>query len=77
MKLKILSWNVRGLNDEKETKNNEVSYQNEKSRLSVFVRNQGAQDDPELGQELRIGGFLGWGAMEARGGAGCVVVFLG
>lgn len=43
----------------------------------MFVRNQGAQDDPELGQELRIGGFLGWGAMEARGGAGCVVVFLG
>ena len=43
----------------------------------MFVRNQGARDDPELSQELGVGGFLKWGAMEARGGAGCVVVFLG
>ena len=43
----------------------------------MFVSNEGARDDPELSQELRVGGFLGWGAMEARGGAGCVVFFLG
>ncbi|RVW81037.1 hypothetical protein CK203_045406 [Vitis vinifera] len=39
------------------------------TNVSTTTRVLCARDDPELSQELRVGGFLGWGAMEARGGA--------
>ena len=75
MKLRILSWNVRGAND-----------RNKRMVLKSFIKTQKLDlvwiqetkiQDMSLGvvRSLGIGKFIEWGAVNARGASGGIVVF--
>ena len=75
MKLRILSWNVRGAND-----------RNKRMVLKSFIKTQKLDlvwiqetkiQDMSLGvvRSLGIGKFIEWGAVNVRGASGGIVVF--
>ncbi|KAJ9701497.1 hypothetical protein PVL29_006726 [Vitis rotundifolia] len=75
MKLKILSWNVRGANDRNKRKVIKTLIRSQKVDM-VCLQETKIQDMSQgVVHSLGVGRFLGWGAVNARGAAGGVVVF--
>ena len=72
MKIKILSWNVQGVND-----------RNKRSSIKALIRSHKVdlvclqETKMSLGvvRSLGVGRFLDWGVLNVRGAAGVVLVF--
>ena len=75
MKIKILSWNVRGVNDINKRKIIKALISSQKVDLVCLYETK--MQDISLGvvQSLGVGRLLEWGVLNARGTAGGVVVF--
>ena len=75
MKLKILSWNVRGANDR--NKRNVIKALIRSQKVDVVCLQETKIQDMSQGvvHSLGVRRFLGWGAVSAKGAAGGVVVF--
>ena len=75
MKLKILSWNVRGANDRNKRKVIKALIRSQKVDV-VCLQETKIQDMSQgVVHSLGVRRFLGWGAVSAKGAAGGVVVF--
>ena len=75
MKIKILSWNVRGANDRAKRKVIKALIRSQRADLVCLQETKIQDMSREIVHSLGVGRFLGWGAMSARGAAGEVVVF--
>ncbi|RVW87760.1 Transposon TX1 uncharacterized 149 kDa protein [Vitis vinifera] len=75
MKLKILSWNVRGANDRSKRKVIKALIRSQKVDLVCLQETKIQEMSQGVIHSLGVGRFLGWGAVDARGAAGGVVVF--
>ena len=75
MKIKILSWNVRGANDRVKRKVIKALIRSQRADLACLQETKIQDMSRRIVHSLGVGKFLGWGAMSARGAAGGVVVF--
>ena len=75
MKLKILSWNVRGANDRNKRKVIKALIRSQKVDMVCLQETKIQEMSQGVIHSLGVGRFLGWGAVDARGAAGGVVVF--
>ena len=75
MKLKILSWNVRGANDRNKMKVVKALIRSQKVDVVCLPEIKSQEMSQGVIHNLGVGRFLGWGAVNARGTAGGVVVF--
>ena len=74
MKIKILSWNVRGINDRNKRKLIKALISSHKVDLVCLQETKMAEMSLGVVRSLGVGRFLEWGALNARGAAGGVVV---
>ena len=75
MKLKILSWNVRGANDRNKRKVIKALIRSQKVDVVWLQETKIQEMSQGVIHSLGVGRFLGWGAVNARGAVGGVVVF--
>ena len=75
MKIKILSWNVRGLNDSNKRKLIKALISSQKVDLVCLQETKMTEMSLGVVRSLGVGRFLEWGVLNARGAAGGVVVF--
>ena len=75
MKIKILSWNVRGVNDRNKRKIIKALISSQKVDLVCLQETKMTEMSLGLVQSLGVGRFLEWEALNARRAAGRVVVF--
>ena len=75
MKIKIISWNVRGANDRNKRKVIKALIRSQKVDLLCLQETKIQEMSQGVIHSLGVGRFLGWGAVSARGVAGGVVVF--
>ena len=75
MKIKIISWNIRGVNDRDKRKVIKALIRSQKADLVCLQETKIQDISREIIHSLGVGRFLGWGAMSARGAASGVVVF--
>ena len=75
MKLKILSWNVRGANDRNKRKVIKALIRSQKVDVVCLQETKIQEMSQGVIHSLGVGRFLGWGAVNARGAVGGVVVF--
>ena len=75
MKLKILSWNVRGVNDKNKRKVIKALIKLQRVDLVCLQETKIQDISQKVVHNLGVGRFLGWGAVSVRGAAGGVVVF--
>ncbi|RVW51067.1 LINE-1 retrotransposable element ORF2 protein [Vitis vinifera] len=70
MKIKIISWNIRGANDRDKRKVIKALIRSQRADLGVCLQETKIQDISRgIVHSLGVGRFLGWGAMSARGAA--------
>ena len=74
MKIKILSWNVRGVDDRNKMKVIKALIRSQRMDLVCLQETKIQDISWGIVHSLGVGRFLGWGAMSARGVAGGVVV---
>ena len=75
MKLKILSWNVRGVNDKNKRKLIKALIRSQNVDLVCLQETKMTEMSLGVVWSLGVERFLEWGALDARGVAGGVVVF--
>ena len=75
MKLRILSWNVRGANDIDKRRMIKDVIKSQKADLVCLQETKIQKMSNGMVKSLRIGRCLEWGALNSRGTAGGVVVF--
>ena len=75
MKIKILSWNVRGVNDKNKRKIIKALISSQKVDLVCLQETKMTEMSLGVVRSLGVGRFLEWGALNAWGAAGRVVVF--
>ena len=75
MKIKILSWNVRGVNDRNKRKLIKALIRSQKVDLVCLQETKMTEMSLGVVRSLGVGRFLEWGALNAKGAAGGVVVF--
>ncbi|RVW36583.1 LINE-1 retrotransposable element ORF2 protein [Vitis vinifera] len=75
MKIKIISWNIRGANDRVKRKVIKALIRLQRADLVCLQETKIQDISRGIVHSLGVGKFLGWGAMSARGAAGGVVVF--
>ena len=75
MKLKVMSWNVRGVNDRDKRKVLKAFIRSKKANIvclqEIEIQNMSVGTVHSLG----VGRFLDWGTMDAEGYAGGILVF--
>ena len=74
MKIKILSWNVRGVNDRNKRKLIKALIRSQKVDLVCLQETKMIEMSLGVVRSLGVGRFLEWGALNARGAVGGVVV---
>ena len=74
MKIKILSWNVRGANDRAKRKVIKALIRSQRADLVCLQETKIQEMSQGVIHILGVGRFLGWGAVNARGAVGGVVV---
>ena len=77
MKIKFLSWNVRGANDKNKRKIIKALIKSQRVDLVCFPETKIQDMSLGLVPSLGVGRFLGWGAVNARGAAGGVGSHMG
>ena len=75
MKIKILAWNVQEVNDKNKRKLIKALISSQKVDLVCLQQNKMTEMSLGAARSLGVGRFLEWGALNARGAAGGVVVF--
>ena len=75
MKIKILSWNVRGVNDKNKRKIIKALISSQKVDLVCLQETKMTEMSLGVMRSLGVGRFLEWGALNAWGAAGRVVLF--
>ena len=75
MKIKILSWNVRGASDRVKRKVIKALIRSQRADLVCLQETKIQDMSRGIVHSLGVERFLGWGAMSARGAAGGLVVF--
>ena len=75
MKIKILSWNVRGVNDRNKRKLIKALIRSQKVDLVCLQETKMIEMSLGVVRSLGVRRYLGWGALNARGAIGEVVVF--
>ena len=75
MKIKILSWNVRGVNDRYKRKLIKALFRSQKVDLVCLQETKMTEMSLGMVRSLGVGRFLEWGALNARGATEGVVVF--
>ena len=75
MKIKILSWNVRGVNDRNKRKLIKALIRSQKVDLVCLLETKMTEMSLGVVRSLGVGRFLEWGALNVRGTARGVVVF--
>ena len=75
MKIKIISWNIRGANDRDKRKVIKALIRSQRADLVCLQETKIQDISRGIVHSLGVERFLGWGAMSARGAAGGVVVF--
>ena len=75
MKLKILSWNVRGANDSDKRKVIKNLIRTNKVDLVCLQETKVQEMNFDMVRSLGVGRFLDWTAMNAEGSAGGILMF--
>ena len=75
MKIKILSWNVRGLNNEEKRKLIKSVVRSQKANLVCFLETKVQEMSLKVVKRLGVGRFLDWGAVDARRASGGILTF--
>ena len=70
MRIKILCWNVRGLNDSEKRKLIKGVVRNQKPDLVCLLETKVKEMSQQLVNSVGIGRFLNWASVDARGTAG-------
>ena len=74
MKIRLLSWNVRGVNDSSKRKVIKAIIRNQKVDLFCLQETKIQSMNEGLVRSLGYGRFLDWGALDAQGAAGGVLI---
>ena len=75
MKIKILSWNVWGVNDKNKRSSIKALIRAQKVDLVCLQETNMSQMSLGVVRSLGVGRFLDWGVLNARGATGGVLVF--
>ena len=75
MKIKILFWNVRGVNDWDKRKLIKLVVRSQKADLVYFLETKVQETLLKVVKSLDVGSFLDWGAVDARGASGGILIF--
>ena len=70
MRIKILCWNVRGLNDSEKRKLIKGVVRNQKPDLVCLLETKVKEMSQQMVNSVGIGRFLNWASVDARGAAG-------
>ena len=70
MRIKILCWNVRGLNDSEKRKLTKGVVRNQKLDLVCLLETKVKEMSQQMVNSVGIGRFLNWASVDARGAAG-------
>ena len=75
MKIKILSWNVRGLNDREKCKLLKLVIRSQKAYLVCLIETKMQEMSLKVVKSLGVGRFLDWGAVDARRASKGILIF--
>ena len=75
MKLKIVSWNVRGANDRDRRKVLKAFLRSQKADLICLQETKIQSMCSGVVCSLGVGRFLDWGSVDAEGASGSILVF--
>ena len=75
MRIKILCWNVRGLNDLEKKKLIKGVVRNQKPNLVCLLETKVKEMSLQMVKSVGIGRFLIWASVDARGAAGGLLLF--
>ena len=74
MKIRILSWNVRGVNDSSKRKGIKAMIRSQKVDLFCVQETKVQSMTEGLVRSLGFGRFLDWGALDAQGAVGGILI---
>ena len=74
MKIRLLSWNVRGVNDSSKRKVIKALIRKQKVDLFCIQETKIQSMNEGMVRSLGAGRFLDWGALEAQGTAGGILI---
>ena len=75
MKIKILSWNVRGLNNREKRRMIKLVVRSQKVALVCFSETKVQEMSLKVVKSLGAGRFMNWGAINAMGALGGIRIF--
>ena len=75
MRIKILCWNVRGLNDLEKRKLIKGVVRNQKPDFVCLLEMKMKEMSLQMVKSVGIGRFLNWASVDARGTAGGLLLF--
>ena len=75
MKIKILAWNVRGLNDREKRRMINLVIRAQKADLVCFLKTKVPEMSLKMVKSLGAGKFMDWGAVDAGGALGGILIF--
>ena len=75
MRIKILCWNVRGLNDIEKRKLIKGVVRNQKPDLVCLSKTKVKEMSLQMGKSVGVGRFFNWALVDARGAAGGLLLF--
>ena len=75
MRIKILCWNVRGLNDFEKRKLIKEVVRNQKPDLVCLLETNVKEMSLKMVKSVGVGRFLNWASMDAKGVAGGLILF--
>ena len=75
MKIKILCWNVRGINDFEKRKLIKGVVRNQKPDLVCLLETKVKEMSLQMVKSVGVGRFLNWVLVDARGAAGGLLLF--
>ena len=75
MKIKILSWNVRGLNNREKRRMIKLVVRSQKVALVCFSETKVQEMSLKVVKSLGTGRFTNWGAINAKGALGGIQIF--
>ena len=75
MKIKILSWNVRGLNDREKRKLLKLVIRSQKAYLVCLIETKMQEMSLKVVKSLGVGRFLDWGVVDARRASKGILIF--
>ena len=75
MRIKILCWNVRGLNDIEKRKLIKGVVRNRKPNLVCLMETKVKEMSVQMVNCVGVGRFLNWASVDARGAAGGLLLF--